>query len=384
MLMDVTESQDQVAAHPRTASSSDGRQSADGNSQGGTAQPSPFAALQLDEARRSLEGENPQVAKSLDHVLHYRDLVLEAGEPDLLSDTLPLIRAIEARSLDRAVTERARHFVASTIRRMADWPEQARAFELEDLQGRLEAVQDRQGRMVLRILPLATLVVSVAGIVLSAVVAPRIATDRDTWNLIGLIMIPTGVVLASLLEVSRRAREASLKAQADNLERKLSLRRLPGSLDETYTSETQRAAATPGGEYFGNLVRINVDNLSDYYTQVRVHTNNSFWASIAAGGLGFLLIVAGLILGYTKGDTQAISFVATGSGVVVEFISGVFFYLYNRTVRQLKDYHDSLLDVQNILLSFRIVEQAVEEQRGSLFEKILDFLLKQRAGASQQ
>jgi hypothetical protein len=73
-----------------------------------------------------------------------------------------------------------------------------------------------------------------------------------------------------------------------------------------------------------------------------------------------------------------VSFVATASGVVVEFISGVFFYLYNRTVRQLKDYHDSLLDVQNILLSFRIVEQSEATERGNLLAQILRFLLAQK------
>jgi hypothetical protein len=138
------------------------------------------------------------------------------------------------------------------------------------------------------------------------------------------------------------------------------------------------SAATVEGEYFGSLVRINVDNLSDYYTQVRVHTNNSFWASIVAGALGFGLIAGGLGLGFARHDSHAVSFVATASGVVVEFISGVFFYLYNRTVRQLKDYHDSLLDVQNILLSFRIVEQSEATERGNLLAQILRFLLAQK------
>jgi len=377
--MDVTESQDPVVAGPRNAptSAAPPPDATGGEADGGPK--SAFAEL-LGLAREALEGENPKTRVALDHVVQYRDQVLAAGRPELLSEALPVVRVITARSANRTVIEDVRHFIPSTVRRMAAWPEQAQAFEVEALQAELDEIQDRQTATLPRLLPLAALVLSVVGAILSILVAPRMQTNPETWNLVGLVLLPTGVVLAALLEVGRRVNEASLNAQADNLRRKLSLRRLPGGLDAQYLDPgLEGAAGAPGGEYFGNLVRINVDNLSDYYTQVRVHTNNSFWASVAAGGLGFLLIVAGLTVGFVRGDAQSISLVATASGVAVEFISGVFFYLYNRTVRQLKDYHDSLLDVQNILMSFRIVEQAGEQQRGALFEKILDFLLKQRA-----
>ena len=196
----------------------------------------------------------------------------------------------------------------------------------------------------------------------------------STWRLVGGITIPSGLVLSAVLVVAGRAQRAGLAAQIDNARRKLNYRRLT----ETVESATDPTSST-GGEYFGSLVRINVDNLSDYYTQVRVHTNNSFWASISAGAVGFLSIVSGVVVGLATEDSLPLALVTTASGVIIEFISGTFFYLYNKTVRQLKDYHDSLLDVQNILLSFRIVEQAGDDQRGALFEKILDFLLKQRA-----
>lgn len=107
--------------------------------------------------------------------------------------------------------------------------------------------------------------------------------------------------------------------------------------------------------YFDSLVKINVDNLAEYYSLVKVHTNNSFRASLLAGAIGFGLILIGVIAGFGGADTATPAKIAAVSGVVTEFISGVFFYLYNRTVRQLKEYHDSLLSVQNVLLSFKLV-----------------------------
>jgi len=51
------------------------------------------------------------------------------------------------------------------------------------------------------------------------------------------------------------------------------------------------------------------------------------------------------------------------------------FYLYSQTVRQLKGYHDSLLDVQNILLSFKLIEGTSDEkERSAMTQKMIEFL----------
>jgi hypothetical protein len=113
----------------------------------------------------------------------------------------------------------------------------------------------------------------------------------------------------------------------------------------------------PAGDedYFKKLVTINVSMLKEYYFLVKTHTRASFLTSIAAGILGFGLVVVGLAAGYAA-KTTTFTAVAAGSGVLMQFISGVFFYLYNRTVRQLKEYHDSLLDVQDVLLALKVLE----------------------------
>lgn len=37
-------------------------------------------------------------------------------------------------------------------------------------------------------------------------------------------------------------------------------------------------------------------------------------------------------------------------------MTSLLFYLYNKTIIQLKEYHSSLLDVQNVLLSFKLIQ----------------------------
>jgi hypothetical protein len=129
-------------------------------------------------------------------------------------------------------------------------------------------------------------------------------------------------------------------------------------------------------DYFDVLVQINVTNLKEYYLLVKLHTQKSFLASLAAGGVGLAFIAASLVAGSIKPELKDISYVTAGAGVFTEFISGVFFYLYSKTVRQLKEYHDSLLDVQNVLLSFKLIEGTQsQETRAAMIGKMIEFLV---------
>lgn len=147
-----------------------------------------------------------------------------------------------------------------------------------------------------------------------------------------------------------------------------------------------KSGELPPVSYFDSLVRINVENLAEYYNLVKVHTDNSFRVSIVVSVVGFIFILVGLAVGFfNTSSTQTISYISTGAGIVIEFIAGVFFYLYNRTVIRLKDYHDSLLAVQNILLSFKIVgDTRDEKEKAKMVSQMIVFLIgKQSLPVSQ-
>jgi hypothetical protein len=137
--------------------------------------------------------------------------------------------------------------------------------------------------------------------------------------------------------------------------------------------------STDTDRYFEKLVKINVENLAAYYTLVKVHTSQSFRVSLIVGILGFILLILGLALGFQFEQYRNISFIASGAGIIIEFISGVLFFLYNKTVIQLKDYHDSLIDVQNVLLSFKLIENTQDEKlKAEMIGKMIEYLVKNR------
>jgi hypothetical protein len=48
---------------------------------------------------------------------------------------------------------------------------------------------------------------------------------------------------------------------------------------------------SPETSYFERLVNINIENLAEYYFLVKIHTRNSFRASLYAGVLGFMFVM---------------------------------------------------------------------------------------------
>src|SRR6476661_2213323 len=99
---------------------------------------------------------------------------------------------------------------------------------------------------------------------------------------------------------------------------------------------------------------MNVVDLSNYYDLVKTQTGKSFTFCVVAGGIGLFLITLALAAGFIR-NAETTAYIGAAAGIITEFITAVFFYLYNRTTRDLKDYHSSLVNLQNALLSWNIV-----------------------------
>jgi hypothetical protein len=216
--------------------------------------------------------------------------------------------------------------------------------------------------------------VSVAAAVLVFVVVHNLASRIGVYEsgLLPLALGFAGLVIA-LTEALQRAAFAKREGDLDLLEaRKRLLAQLPSP-----TAEGDKK------DYFDALVSINVDNLASYYSLVKTQTDKSFMVSLSMGVAGFILLIAGLALGFSNSQRAAvITYISTGAGVLTEFIASVFFYLYNRTIRQMKGYHDSLLDVQNVLLAFKLVgDTKVDAHRNEMMGKMLEFLMQKRTAS---
>jgi hypothetical protein len=63
------------------------------------------------------------------------------------------------------------------------------------------------------------------------------------------------------------------------------------------------------------------------------------------------------------GSATAAGTVSAAAGILGQFISAVFFYLYNQTVAKMADYHRKLVFTQNIGLALKISDGLPVEEK---------------------
>lgn len=124
--------------------------------------------------------------------------------------------------------------------------------------------------------------------------------------------------------------------------------------------------------FFTKLVQINFKYLDQYYLQTQEQADKSFRLSATAAVTGLLIIVSGITMMYF-GRTEP-AYVTTSAGVLSEFIAAVFFYLYNRTILKMSQYHQKLVLTQNISLALKITDEMQGDQKAKSLELLVDRL----------
>jgi hypothetical protein len=147
------------------------------------------------------------------------------------------------------------------------------------------------------------------------------------------------------------------------------LRRIDEALVKAGAIELQESIDQ---NFFTKLVQINFKYLDQYYLQTQEQADKSFRLSAFAAISGLVIIVTGVLMMY-YGKTEP-AYVTTAAGVISEFIAAVFFYLYNRTILKMSQYHQKLVLTQNISLALKITDEMEKDQKGKALELLIDRL----------
>lgn len=127
-------------------------------------------------------------------------------------------------------------------------------------------------------------------------------------------------------------------------------------------------------DFFTKLVKINFKYLDQYYYQTQQQADKSFQLSVTAAVIGLFIVAIGITMLYFN-KTQA-AYVTTAAGVIGEFISAVFFYLYNRTIIKMSEYHQKLVLTQNINLALKITEELPDKEKAQSQQTLINHLVK--------
>lgn len=122
-----------------------------------------------------------------------------------------------------------------------------------------------------------------------------------------------------------------------------------------------------------DAVRINA-YIDAYYQTNQAHVAWSFWASLTALGIGLFVLIVGVSLSLS-GSNSAISITTTAAGVLTQFISAGFFYLYNRNLRQLNIFYSELAQNQDMFFALGLVGHIPESDRVGAIQALIGKLL---------
>jgi len=93
-----------------------------------------------------------------------------------------------------------------------------------------------------------------------------------------------------------------------------------------------------------------IDMLTSYYGNVLTQSQRSFNFALLSGGVGLLFIMA--TIGFLVSQlSQNLAIVTTLGAALSGFISGVNFYVYNKSSSQMGEFHNRLNKTQNFLVA---------------------------------
>jgi TRADD-N domain-containing protein len=149
-----------------------------------------------------------------------------------------------------------------------------------------------------------------------------------------------------------------------------------------------------GDEIFKGLLLVNIAASEEYTDLTRLQAEKSFNWSITVALIGFVLVASSIGVAIYSQMTNAqininITYLTGIAGIITEFISGIFFYLYNKTLQQVDEFHGTLEAAQKtavclVLDSLLVGEQQRDETKMEIVKALLASLQPQQGQAAVQ
>lgn len=113
------------------------------------------------------------------------------------------------------------------------------------------------------------------------------------------------------------------------------------------------------------LIKVNLANINEYYIWSQKQAKSAFNTAIATCGVGFLLVVAAVLIPIIRQDfNSTISFISFLGGAITEVIGGTIFFVYRKSLSQLNYYHKALHEDQRFLSSVNLIKKFHDENMG--------------------
>jgi hypothetical protein len=146
--------------------------------------------------------------------------------------------------------------------------------------------------------------------------------------------------------------------------------------DEKREYQEKLEQASPDN-VFRYVYLINNASVEKYVQQSRDQAESAFGLSKKVAIGGFALMAAGIVIGLISQFTDhalTTAYLAGIGGVLTEFIAGVFFWMYNRTLQQINLFYEGMMTQQHEALAAigRASESGREADKGRTLARMIE------------
>lgn len=117
------------------------------------------------------------------------------------------------------------------------------------------------------------------------------------------------------------------------------------------------------------LLYKNVRESTEYYIISKRQANKSFTLAIISCILGVLIYICGFVI-VSAFDKDIIIF-TTIAGSVVELITGLSFWVYNKCIKQLSEYHKRLSSTEKYLTSIQMADKMSDSKKEEMYKWLI-------------
>jgi hypothetical protein len=195
----------------------------------------------------------------------------------------------------------------------------------------------------------------------AAMIAIAVLIEPEHRTIAGVVGLIVGLALGGLVAYAVDDRNQTLAAQASaNVTQKA----IEGKIKEK-TASTEDIAV------------LNMRKLDEYYALNKQQARRSFNISIGAVVVGFATLIFALRFVPDSGG----KFAAGLAGVLLQFIGGGFFYLYNKSLNQLNLFYGKLISLQNTMLALQLCEKLTQTKEATMKTIALELMKRSAAVA---
>ena len=185
----------------------------------------------------------------------------------------------------------------------------------------------------------------------------------DPWGFALLIVVILAVAAVGIAWIIPRSRRLEVGGVELSWSRTAET---AGKDRRTYQEKLEQAQSD---EVFRYVFLINNASVEQYVSQSRSQAEDSFTLSRRAAMAGFALLLISIAIGVVAERTEhplSVAYLAGVGGAITQFIAGVFFWLYNRTLQQIHIFYQGIMTQQTEALAAigRASEAAREAEKG--------------------